>query len=108
PIVFYDNAVFYNEDEIFMIIYRNVINIIPDIHYPNNHNIDLKELSELFYKMATDKAFLEQLDNKLQIGDIEIDLSEDYKSVDDFILKNIIPKEELDSVYDEVNFKKLR
>ncbi|RDU61954.1 hypothetical protein [Helicobacter sp. MIT 14-3879] len=76
--------------------------------YTNNHNIDLKELSELFYKIATDKAFLEQLDNKLQIGDIEIDLSKNYKSVDDFILKNIIPKEELDSAYDEVNFMNLR
>lgn len=81
---------------------------ITSSHYPNNHNIDLKELSELFYKIATDKAFLEQLNNKLQIGDIEIDLSEDYKSVDDFILKNIIPKEELDSAYDENNFKNLR
>ncbi|HDZ5086252.1 TPA: hypothetical protein RTH03_001585 [Campylobacter jejuni] len=76
--------------------------------YPNNHNIDLKELGELFYKIATDKAFLEQLDNKLQIGDIKIDLSKNYKSVDDFILKNIIPKEELDSAYDEVNFMNLR
>lgn len=77
-------------------------------NYPNEHNINLENLSDFFYEIVIGKIDLEKLNNQLKIGDIDINLNEGYKSVDKFILDHIIPKEELDNTYKEVDFERLR